>query len=214
MLGIYGGTFDPIHYGHLRTAVEVKALLSLAELRFLPCRQPPHRGTPGASAEQRLAMLAVAVALADAEPGFALDSRELRRAGPSYMVDTLSSLREEFPGRPLCLILGLDAFCGLTSWHRWRDLFELAHLAVMRRPDAAVPSLSSELADILGERSLERAGDLHRASAGNLVFLEVTQLAISATEIRRLIREGKSPRYLLPDAVLGMIRAQGLYRGI
>jgi nicotinate-nucleotide adenylyltransferase len=211
MLGIYGGTFDPIHYGHLRTAVEVKAILGLAELRFLPCRQPPHRGVPGASAEQRLAMLAAA--LADAEPGFALDNRELRRDGPSYMVDTLDSLREEFPGRPLCLILGMDAFCGLPSWHRWRDLFDLAHLAVMRRPEAAEPDWAGELAEVLAEKRVEQAGDLRGAAAGKVVFLEVTQLAISATEIRRLIREGKSPRYLLPDAVLKMIRSEGLYRG-
>ena len=210
MLGIYGGTFDPVHYGHLRTALEVKEALRLAELRFLPCRLPPHRGAPGASAEQRWQMLQLA--LADAEPGFALDRRELQREGPSYMVDTLASLRAEFPGRPLCLIVGLDAFCGLAGWHRWRELFELAHLAVMRRPDAPEPAWAGGLAEIVAQRRTQAVADLRLAAAGRVVFLQVTQLAISATAIRRLVGEGGSPRYLLPAAVLRMIVSQKLYQ--
>jgi len=210
MLGIYGGTFDPIHYGHLRTALEVKEALRLAELRLLPCRLPPHRGSPGATPGQRVAMLALA--LQNAEPGFSVDRRELEREGPSYMVDTLVSLRREFPGRPLCLIVGLDAFCGLPAWHRWRELFELAHLAVMRRPDAPEPQWANGLAEIVAARRTDEPGDLSLAPAGRVVFLEVTQLAISATLIRRLVFEGKSPRYLLPEAVARMIRAEGLYR--
>ncbi len=209
MLGIYGGTFDPVHYGHLRTALEVKEALRLAELRLLPCRLPPHRGTPGASPAQRLRMLELA--LENADPGFTVDKRELEREGPSYMVDTLASLREEHPVRPLCLIVGLDAFCGLPSWHRWRELFGLAHIAVMRRPGAAEPEWVEGLAEAVRDRRTEAAEDLRLSPAGCIVFVEVTQLAISATGIRRLLAEGKSPRYLLPDPVLAMIRAQGLY---
>lgn len=206
MLGVYGGTFDPVHYGHLRTALEVREALGLAELRFLPCRIPPHRGTPGASPGQRLRMLELA--LEDAGPGFALDRRELEREGPSYMVDTLASLRAEAPARPLCLIVGMDAFCGLPSWHRWRELFGLAHIAVMRRPDAPEPEWAGELA---GEVKARRSEDLS-PPAGRVVFLEVTQLAISATGIRRLVALGKSPRYLLPDPVLRTIQSEDLYR--
>lgn len=209
MLGIYGGTFDPIHYGHLRTALEVKEALRLAELRLLPCRLPPHRGSPGATPEQRLQMLELA--LLNAEPGFVVDSRELNRAGPSYMVDTLASLRAEYPERPLCLIVGLDAFCGLPSWHRWRELFDLAHLAVMRRPGLSEPIWGEGLAGIIQKRQVETVEGLLGLAAGRLVFLEVTQLTISATSIRHLVAEGKSPRYLLPDPVLTLIQAQGLY---
>jgi len=209
MLGIYGGTFDPVHYGHLRTAVEVKESLGLDELRFLPCRLPPHRGSPGAGSEQRAQMLALA--LRGAGAGFSVDRRELEREGPSYMVDTLSSLREEAPGRALCLIVGLDAFCGFPSWHRWRELFGLAHIAVMRRPGTPEPEWAFELGGIVRERKAERLRDLGSSMAGRVVFLEVTQLAISATGIRRLIAEGKSPRFLLPDPVLALISAQRLY---
>jgi nicotinate-nucleotide adenylyltransferase len=193
----------------LRTALEAREALRLAELRFLPCRLPPHRGTPGASPEQRLRMLELA--LENAGPGFALDLRELEREGPSYMVDTLASLRQEHPGRPLCLIVGLDAFCGLPSWHRWRELSALAHLAVMRRPGAPEPAWAEELAEMVRGRRAE-AGDLLSSPAGRVVFLEVTQLAISATGIRRLLALGKSPRYLLPDPVLLAIQSQGLYQ--
>ena len=209
MLGIYGGTFDPVHYGHLRTAVEVKEMLGLDELRFLPCRLPPHRGSPGAGPELRAWMLDLA--LQGAGAGFSVDRRELEREGPSYMVDTLASLREEEPGRSLCLIVGLDAFRGFPSWHRWRELFDLAHIAVMRRPGSPEPEWAFDLAGVVRERKAEGLRELRSSLAGRLVFLEVTQLAISATGIRRLIAEGKSPRFLLPDPVLALINAQRLY---
>jgi nicotinate-nucleotide adenylyltransferase len=210
MLGIYGGTFDPVHFGHLRTALEVKESLGLTELRYLPCRSPPHRGLPGASAQQRLLMLELA--LQDAGVGFCIDRRELDRDGPSYMVDTLTSLREEMAGQPICLILGLDAFAALPSWHRWRELFLLAHLAVMRRPNSPEPVWAEELAEIVRARRVDAAWDLPASSFGRIIFLDVTQLAISATGIRQLIADGKNPRYLLPDSVLAMIQSQGLYR--
>jgi nicotinate-nucleotide adenylyltransferase len=210
MLGIYGGTFDPVHYGHLRTALEVEQALQLEELRFLPCRIPPHRAEPAASPMQRLHMLELA--LANAEPGFSVDRSELDRLGPSYMVDTLSKLRTITGDTPLVLILGLDAFCGLPTWHRWRELFELAHIAVMRRPDAMEPEWVDELAQIVLERKAETADQLRSELCGKLIFFSVTQLAISATLIRKLTAQGKSARYLLPDAVIAFIEEQGLYR--
>lgn len=211
MIGIYGGTFDPVHYGHLRTALEVKEALGLEELRFLPCGLPPHRRPPDAPAEMRLKMLELA--LRDAVPGFRIDTRELQREGPSYMVDTLISIREEVGATPLCLILGLDAFCGLPSWHRWRELFDLAHLIVMRRPDAEEFAADATLAGLMQGRRVEAVEALRPKPAGFVHFLEVTQLAIAATQIRQLIRAGHDPRYLLPDAVLEFIREQALYCG-
>lgn len=209
MIGIYGGTFDPVHYGHLRSALEVKEALGLEELRFLPCGQPPHRRTPQAPAQQRLRMLELA--LVDAAAGFRIDTRELEREGPSYMVDTLASLREEVTERPLCLILGMDAFAGLPAWHRWRELFDQAHIIVMRRPDAPEPDIAETCAGLVAGRRVLETERLRAKPAGLVYFVEVTQLAIAATQIRRLIRSGKDPRYLLPDTVLDWIRAQQLY---
>ena len=210
MLGIYGGTFDPVHYGHLRTALDVKETLRLSDLRFLPCRIPTHRSSPGASPQQRLRMLELALQNADAE--FSIDRHELDREGPSYMVDTLASLREENLSRSICLILGIDAFAALPYWHRWRELFNLANFAVMQRPDSTEPELLGELTDLVLENRMEDTGEFAASPFGKIVFLKVTQLAISATGIRKLIACGKSPRYLLPDPVFEMIQSQGLYR--
>jgi nicotinate-nucleotide adenylyltransferase len=209
MIGIYGGTFDPIHYGHLRTALEVKEAVGLDELRFVPCQIPPHRGAPGASPERRLQLLQAA--LEDAEPGFRIDTRELERPGPSYMVDTLASIRAEIGVESLCLIVGLDAFLGLHRWHRWRELFGLAHILVMQRPGPS-PDVPAELQAPLRDRTLGGAETLRKHPAGRIHFVTVTQLDISATRIRSAIAGGFSPRYLTPDSVLHLIRCLGLYR--
>ncbi len=131
MIGIFGGTFDPVHFGHLRPALEVQQALGLDEVRFIPAGQPPHRDMPHATAPQRLSMLQTAI---EDQPGFAADEREIQREGPSYMVDTLALLREELGQIPLCLILGYDAFLGLPAWHQWHRLIELAHLVITHRP--------------------------------------------------------------------------------
>lgn len=209
MIGIYGGTFDPIHYGHLRTALEVKEAVGLDEVRFIPSQIPPHRGTPGASPEQRLAMLDAA--LLDTEPGFRIDTRELARPGPSYMVDTLASIRGEIGAEPLALIVGLDAFLGLDRWHRWTELFELAHIVVMRRPGPAA-EFPVELQAQLGSRTTTDAAALRDRPSGRIHFVAVTQLDIAATRIRAALAAGRSARYLTPDSVLALIRHQGLYR--
>lgn len=207
-LGLLGGTFDPVHHGHLRIALEVLEQQRLAELRLLPCRQPPHRDVPVASPAQRLAMLEQAVA---GQAGFRVDDRELHRAGPSYTVDTLLSLRTELPATPLCLLIGQDAFAELHRWDRWRQLFELAHLIVLARPGADL-GLAAVLRAQLERRQLRAGSQLRQTLAGGILFQDVTQLQISATHIRQLLASGRSPRYLLPEAVHAYIRNHGLYR--
>ncbi len=208
MIGILGGTFDPIHFGHLRTALDMLQALRLSELRFLPCGTPPHRAPPIASGAQRLAMLRLAVA---DEPGLEIDTRELDRAGPSYMVDTLSSLREEVGVTPLVLIVGTDAFLGLPTWHRWLQLGELAHIVVAHRP-GWVPEPAAELAAWMETRRVAEVSALHAAPAGRVLFQEVTQLDIAASRIRALIAAGHSARFLAPASVLGYIRTEHLYQ--
>ncbi|NJD05287.1 MAG: nicotinate-nucleotide adenylyltransferase [Methylococcaceae bacterium] len=211
MIGIYGGTFDPVHYGHLRTALEVREKLGLDQVRLIPCREPPHRPAPAASAEQRLHLLQLA--LRGGDPRLVADDRELARPGPSYMVDTLASLREEFPAASLNLIVGADAFRGLERWHRWEALFDLAHVLVMERPGENLLATPDHLPDWVRKRRTADWGRLRQSPAGAIGFVEVTQLAISASEIRQSLATGSDPRYLLPDAVLEHIRSAGLYRG-
>lgn len=208
-IGILGGTFDPIHDGHLRPALDLLETLELAEIRFVPCRIPAHRGTPLIPAEQRLNLVRLATA---GQPGFVTDDRELRREGRSYMVDTLSSLREEVGDEtPLCLIIGTDAFRELHTWHRWQDLPGLAHLVVMQRPGLLKPMVPV-LEAFTTPRVVDDRWALRQKPAGSILFQRVTQLDISATRIRALLAQGQSPRYLLPETVLAYIHAQALYR--
>ncbi len=198
MIGIYGGTFDPVHFGHLRTALEVKEALELEQVRFIPCRLPPHRNPPFFSPEQRLNFLQTAIA---DEPGFVVDTRELDRPGPSYMVETLESLRQDLGETPICLILGLDAFLGLPGWHHWESLFELAHLVVMDRPGYR-PEWKNPLRSHVIQRTVNQALTLHEIAAGKIFFQPVTHLEISGTQIRQCLKQGRSPRFLMPDKVL------------
>lgn len=207
MIGVYGGTFNPVHYGHLRTALEVKELFGLEQLRLIPCRLPPHREQPDVCGELRLQMLVLATA---GTPGLIIDRRELDRSGPSYTVDTLQTLRSENPLVPLLLFIGADAFAGLERWHLWRSLFDYAHIVVMTRPgyDRSVSG------DFMRQRVVEDRAMLSRYLAGCLFFQAVTPLDISATQIRHLIASGKNPRFLLPDAVLAFIRQHRLYEKV
>ncbi|MCG6936242.1 MAG: nicotinate-nucleotide adenylyltransferase [Proteobacteria bacterium] len=208
MIGIYGGMFDPVHFGHLRPALEVQQALGLGEVRFVPVGQPHHRDAPRASATLRVAMLQAAIA---DQPGFVLDEREITRAGPSYMVDTLASLRAEVGRSPLCLILGYDAFLGLPDWHQWTRLIELAHLVVTHRPGWTTDALSDALQELVEQHRLAPGG-LSRQPAGGVCFVPVTQLAISSTRIREQIGAGQDVRYLLPDQVVTLIKNNNLYR--
>jgi nicotinate-nucleotide adenylyltransferase len=187
-MGIFGGTFDPIHYAHLRTAFELQQALRLKEIRFLPAGNPPHRDQPLASAQLRLQMVELATA---GQPGFVVDDREVRKEGPSYSVETLGELRHEYPDRSICLIVGMDAFLSLPKWHQWQELLQLAHLVVAHRPG--------------------RIGDLHEQRAGCIYIHAVTQLEISSTEVRQLIAMGRDPRFLMPDAVRKLILETNCY---
>ncbi len=209
-VGLLGGTFDPIHHAHLRLAHEAQAACGLDHVRFVPSATPPHRGTPGATAEQRLAM--VELAIAD-HPGFVADRRELDRTQPSYTIHTLESLRAEFgAARPICLLLGADAFRLLETWHRWRDLFAAAHLVVAHRPGFDPLPDTPALVDEYRRRRIDDAAALARQSAGCLLPLAITPLDISASAIRAERMAGGSPRYLLPDSVLGYIESHHLYQ--
>jgi nicotinate-nucleotide adenylyltransferase len=206
-VGILGGTFDPVHYGHLRAAVEVGESLELGEVRMLLSARPPHRPQPAASAEHRFDMLR----LATGSQGFLVaDDSELRRPGPSYMVDTLAGFRERLGDVPLVLIIGQDAANGLDRWHRWRRLFELAHVAVMHRPGAA-SDYRGELAECMRERRADGPRALHGERAGRVLPVEITQLEIASTTIRSLVAAGRSPSFLTPEPVADYIREHGLY---
>ena len=207
-LGILGGTFDPIHHGHLRLAIEMAEALDLAEVRLVPLYLPPHREPPTAPPALRLRMLDAAVA---DTPPLRVDDRELRRARVSYTVESLAELRGDLPGRPLCLILGMDAFAGLEDWQRWREIIGLAHLAVAERPGSAL-SPSSPIQDVIDRHGVTDPSDLHRREAGCLLIRDVPALDISASAIRARIAAGRSPRHLLPDAVLDLIERNSLYR--
>ena len=209
MIGIFGGTFDPVHFGHLRPALEVYEALALTEMRLIPCGRPPHRSPPQARGLDRLAMLRLAI---EGQSGFKVDDRELRRTGPSYMVDTLASLQQETP-RPLCLLLGLDAFANLPSWHRWQDILSLAHIVVMQRPGMTHEKLyqNDQLHTVLQQRLVETPQALSAATAGKVYFQAVTALDISATAIRQAVQRGESVRYLVPDAVYDYMKQRNFY---
>ena len=206
-MGVFGGTFDPIHYGHLRTAFELREAVRLAEVRFLPTGNPPHRDQTQASAEERLAMVQAAVA---DQPGFCVDDRETRRSGLSYSVDTLGELRGEFPQRSICLLLGMDAFLGLPNWHRWREILELANVVVAHRPGWKAPT-QGPLGEVMVDHGTGSVRDLHDATAGRIYVHAVTQLEISSTDLRALIARGGDPRFLVPDSVCKLLRETGWY---
>ena len=214
-LGLLGGTFDPIHFGHLRLAEEAREALQLDTVALIPAGDPPHRSTPLSSAAHRLALVRLAVA---GNPALTVDDGETLGDGKSYTVLTLERLRAQHGKRPLVLILGADAFNGLPTWHRWTDLFELAHIAVANRPGTAPHArrwpevLNEPLAHACEGRIARDPACLRRHPAGKVVPFDMTPLAISASLIRDLIRSGHSARYLLPDSVLAYINTEALYR--
>lgn len=209
MIGVLGGTFDPVHFGHLRPALDCLQGLALDEVRLIPLRVAVHRPQPVASAALRLAMLEAAIA---DQPGLVADPRELERSGQSFTYHTLLHLRSELgESCPLCLLVGSDAFAGFLDWHRPLDILDLAHLVVMRRP--GVPQQTgSGLEDLLRRHLREDPAALRGAPAGRVLFQTVTQMDISSTRIRQLIAARQSPRFLLPDAVLAICEHEGLYR--
>ncbi|MDX1734372.1 MAG: nicotinate-nucleotide adenylyltransferase [Halioglobus sp.] len=207
-IGVFGGTYNPIHFGHLRSAVELVEKLDLAQLRLMPCAVPPLRDEPGCSAQDRATMVELAVA---GEPRLACDTRELRRSGKSYTIDSLVEIREEFgAGRSICMVMGCDAVLDIARWHRWRELLDWAHIVVLARPGWLLPE-SGAVADWLQAHRAQDAGALRAAAAGSILVEELRPLAISSTEIRQLLAAGRSVRYLVPQAVLEHIEAKALY---
>jgi nicotinate-nucleotide adenylyltransferase len=206
-LGLFGGTFDPIHFGHLRTAFELVDVLGLERVAFIPAGDPPHRAPPAANAALRLAMVEAAVG---DEARFCVDDREIRRAGRSYTVLTLEELRRERGPQPLVLIVGMDAFAGLPTWHRWGELLSLAHIVVAHRPGAVLP-VAGELVPWLARHGTRDPADLGRAPAGRVFVHAGTQLDIASTEVREVLNSGGDPRYLMPEAVRRMILDTGVY---
>ena len=203
LIGVYGGTFDPIHYGHLRPALDVLSQLKLDHVRFIPCYQPVHRGLPQVSSAQRCEMIEMAI---QNQPNFVLDRREIERQGPSYMVDTLRSLKADFPNAGLVLIMGTDAFAKFLSWYQWSDILELANLAIMHRPGESLPN-QGELAGLLQQRLVSKLTE----AQGQIVEVEVTQLDLSATRLRELMQHGEPIDYLMPPCVVKYIQTHHLY---
>jgi nicotinate-nucleotide adenylyltransferase len=211
-IGIFGGTFDPIHFGHLRLAEEILEQAGLRQIRFIPTGTPPHRDSPRVSARQRSEM--VRLAIAD-QPAFTLDEREVARNSPCYTVDTLGELRAELgDAQPLCLLMGGDAFLELHTWHEWEKLFELAHIVVGYRPGYALDERIEVAPELLRKHYRERlcaVADMARAPSGGVAELAIPKLEISATDIRRRVAEGRTIRYLLPHAVADYIHQHQLY---
>lgn len=213
-LALLGGTFDPVHYGHLRLADDVRRALGLNEVRLVPAGDPPHRGGPSASAADRLAMLRLAVG---DWPGLVVDDREIERAGKSYTVETLADLRADNRHRPLLLIVGADAFLGLPTWHRWRDVFDLAHVVVVARPGVKLAdALPPELASEWRKRHTDDRSTLFSQPAGAIYEQAIPPHPIAATAIRLQLARGAAGRQavagLLPPAVLAYIDHQRLYQ--
>lgn len=207
VLGLFGGTFDPVHHGHLRTAYELRKRLQIDRVHFIPAGEPPHRARPEAAAKLRVAMLEAALA-EDAD--CIVDRRELAREGPSYSIDTATSFRAEYPDHVLCLMLGMDAFLGLPQWREWDRLLDLANLVIARRPGASLPG-SGPLGRMLEQRRIEPRAGRDWARAGEIVVQDVTQLEIASTDLRASIRAGIKPRYLVPDPVWHIIASSECY---
>lgn len=212
-IGILGGTFDPIHNGHLRLAQEVLEQCNLAAIRFIPAGTPPHRGKPHAGAQHRLEMVRLAL---QNNAAFQLDEREISRTDPCYTVDTLTALRTELgEQQPLCLIMGGDAFLQLHTWHEWRRLFELAHVVAVQRAGRplgnAMNDADAALQAEYRSRLAPAAAVLHESPAGSVFVLNMPALEISATDIRQRCARHGNTRYLLPDPVADYIQAHHLY---
>ncbi len=210
MIGIYGGTFDPVHFGHLRPAVDVYTELGLSEIRFIPAGIPAHREQPVASKAQRCQMLLLAT---ENIAGMSVDDREINRDGPSYMIDTIRSLQSDFPDEKFCLIVGMDAFIGFESWREWQAIVGLINIVITYRPNFDIDSITeSELKKYIRGAETKNKDEFLTGSFGHCYFCPVTQLDISATRIRELARQGSKLNFLLPDAVVDYLQQERIYQ--
>ncbi len=209
VIALLGGTFDPIHLGHLRSAQELKEVLAADELKFIPCHRPPHRASPGVSSQQRLAMVELAIAGLD---GLSVDDRELQRDQLSYTIDTLIALRREYGEQVvLCWLMGVDAFNHLDSWHRWQELLDYAHIIVMARPEASLVT-QGPVAELLARHKVASPSQLLQQASGRVLLQTLTPYPISATAIRQALSQGQPVSQYLPDTVLDYIEQHQLYR--
>ncbi|MCE2713883.1 MAG: nicotinate-nucleotide adenylyltransferase [Acidibacter sp.] len=206
-IGIFGGTFDPIHFGHLRTGFELSQRLQLHELRWIPSGRPGHRDAPLASPAMRLAMVRAAI---EGQSGFVADDREVKRERTTFTIDTLEELRGEFPEHPLCLILGMDAFLGLPKWHRAMELLSFCHIVVAHRPGWSLPA-TGPLAELVAASGVSEVAPLHTALSGRVYVHAVTQLEIASSELRAILISGGDPRFLVPEPVRRIILETGCY---
>jgi nicotinate-nucleotide adenylyltransferase len=206
--GIFGGTFDPVHIGHLRTALEISRVLKLDRMLMIPCGDPPHRGAPQTPGQQRLEMVKLAVS---GEPGLVADDREIRRGGLSYSIDTVVELRGELGAdESLCFCVGMDSLKNLNSWHRWQELLDYCHLVVAGRPGYTLPG-GGEVAEWLGRYLTGDTETLAQTPAGRVFVDQMTLLPVSATGLRQKLQVGESIRYLTPDNVIDYIVRHRLY---
>ena len=211
MIGVLGGTFDPIHFGHINPALELLRILPLREIRFVLARDPPHRETPHADAAHRWRMLELAL---QAYPGLLPDDSELRRDGPSYTIDTVRGLRAEVgDSQSLCLILGADAFADFASWRSFREILEQAHIVITARPGSSLPA-DGEVGRLLQARRLRTPEELARRPGGGILACSLHLLDISATMIRKALARGDDADAMLPATVLRYIREHGLYKAV
>lgn len=217
MIGIFGGTFDPVHLGHIKPAIDVMDRLDLDELRFVPCSIPAHRSLPVASTTQRLMMLHAAI---EGHTRCVIDERELNRDGTSYMIDTLKSLQADFKDQSLCLIIGMDAFYSLHQWKQWQAIFDVANCIVTYRPGSELneDTMHPDLVAMVKKCEVDSVDDFINKSSieqtrGALLFMSVTQLDISATNIRERIKQQQPINELVPTAVNSIIQQQQIYIG-
>ncbi|MFM1911420.1 MAG: putative nicotinate-nucleotide adenylyltransferase [Pseudomonadota bacterium] len=211
MIGILGGTFNPIHLGHLHLANQLQTKLGFDSIRFMPAALPALKDKPNVTAEQRAEMVKIAIAN---QPHFSLDTRELSRAGTSYTIDTLISLREELGDEvSICWLMGFDAFANLDAWHRWQELLNKAHLIVVKRPHSSdLSNLNAEVKTLLEKHETKNVEEVKKQAYGKILIQEIAALDISSTEIREKIAQDKDVRSMVPEALLSYIQQHQLYR--
>lgn len=206
-IGILGGTFDPIHLGHIHIARELLQRLSLNQVRFIPCYLPPHRDMPEANAEQRMQMVKLAL---ENLPNFVADNREIQRNNTSYMIDTITSLRNEFSNTPLVLIMGVDQFDTFDTWHHWQEILQYTHLAIVNRPGYQLIT-NQNLDELLKNHQTEDKLTIQNNLYGQIIFQDIAPSPISATDTRSQLHLGKNAEPFVPAAVWQYIQTNNLY---